>query len=285
MRIEVVIIGVRVESRFSTLEVWSTQGVYSYHVSKPWCVLGRIQAGIRPAYRKTCPQPEKQMTSDFPQPVFEPLDFQELPPDEMSARAREFLVQARRRRTVRDFSPRPVPRSIIEDCLLTAGTAPSGANLQPWQFVAISDASIKHQIRIEAEREERAFYEHRAPKEWLEALAPLGTDPNKPFLEAAPWLIAIFQQRFGLTASGKKVKHYYPAESVGLATGMLIAAIHNAGLACLTHTPSPMGFLSRILERPKNERPFLLLVVGYPAADAKVPVIGKKSLEEITRFL
>jgi iodotyrosine deiodinase len=224
------------------------------------------------------------MSSSFPEPVFEPLDFEELPPEEMAQRARDFLARCRRRRTVRHFSSKPVPQTIIEDCLLTAGTAPSGANLQPWQFIAISDPDIKRRIRIEAEREERAFYERRAPQEWLEALAPLGTDANKPFLETAPWLIAIFQQRYGVTQTGKKVKHYYPAESVGLATGLLIAAIHNAGLACLTHTPSPMRFLSRILARPRNERPFLLLVVGYPADDATVPAIDKKTLAGIAQF-
>ncbi|MCB1692616.1 MAG: nitroreductase family protein [Pseudomonadales bacterium] len=218
-------------------------------------------------------------------PVFQPLVFDERSPEEMSARAREWLEQSKRRRTVRDFSSRPVPREIIENCLLTAGTAPSGANLQPWQFVAVSDATVKRRIRTEAEREERAFYKERAPAEWLEALAPLGTDANKPFLETAPWLIAVFQQRFGVTTEGRKVKHYYATESVGLATGMLIAALHNAGLATLTHTPSPMGFLSSILGRPRNERPFLLLVVGYPAADARVPVIGKKSLDDIAQFI
>lgn len=225
------------------------------------------------------------MTDKLPEPVFEPLVFEARTPDEMSTRASSFLALMRQRRTVRHFSDKPVPRSIIEDCLLTAGTAPSGANLQPWQFVAVSDADIKRQIRTGAEREERAFYEGRAPQEWLEALAPLGTDADKPFLETAPWLIAVFEQKFGVTPSGKKVKHYYPNESVGLATGMLISAIHNAGLACLTHTPSPMKFLSRILARPSNERPFLLLVVGYPAADARVPVITKKTLAETTTFI
>ncbi|HKI74579.1 MAG TPA: nitroreductase family protein [Pseudomonadales bacterium] len=174
-------------------------------------------------------------------PVFEPLAFTSLTAEETEQRAALFLDQCRQRRTVRDFSSRPVPRSVIDNCLLTASSAPSGANFQPWQFVAVSNADIKRRIRVEAGKEERAFYEQRAPAEWLEALAPLGTDANKPFLETAPWLIAIFQQRFGVTASGKRIKHYYPTESVGLATGMLIAAIHNAGLACLTHTPPDTG--------------------------------------------
>ena len=185
------------------------------------------------------------------------------------------------RRTIRDFSDKPVDKSVIENCIKTAGTAPSGANMQPWHFVLISDPAIKKQIRIAAEKEEREFYENRAPKEWLDVLAPLGTDNHKPYLETAPWLIAVFMQRFGKLPDGRKVKHYYGLESVGIATGMLITAIHNAGLASLTHTPSPMGFLNEILERPKNERPFLLLVVGRPARDARVPDIKRKDINEI----
>ena len=185
------------------------------------------------------------------------------------------------RRTIRDFSDKPVDKSVIENCIKTAGTAPSGANMQPWHFVLISDPAIKKQIRIAAEKEEREFYENRAPKEWLDVLAPLGTDDHKPYLETAPWLIAVFMQRFGKLPDGRKVKHYYGLESVGIATGLLITAIHNAGLASLTHTPSPMGFLNEILERPKNERPFLLLVVGHPARDARVPDIKRKDINEI----
>lgn len=217
---------------------------------------------------------------------FIPLpDFREYPPDEMRRRAREFHEGLRRRRTVRDFSGRPVPREIIADCIRAAGTAPSGANMQPWHFVAVSEPKIKRRIRVEAEKEEREFYAHRASEEWLAALAPLGTDENKPFLETAPWLIAIFSQKYGMLPDGRKVKHYYPTESVGIATGMLITGLHHAGLATLTHTPSPMKFLNEILGRPEHERPFLLLVVGYPAENASVPDISKKPLDEIAEFL
>jgi len=211
--------------------------------------------------------------------------YREYPVEEMRKRARAFADDLARRRTVRDYADRPVPREIIEDCIRAAGTAPSGANLQPWHFAAVQDPAVKRKIRAEAEEEEREFYEHRAPPEWLEALAPLGTDPNKPFLETAPWLVAIFTQQHGLRPDGKKIKHYYATESVGIATGMLITALHHAGLATLTHTPSPMGFLNGILGRPKNERPFLLLVVGYPAEDARVPDIGKKDLAGIASFV
>ena len=210
--------------------------------------------------------------------------FREYPAEEMGERAAAFYQEVRRRRTVRDFSDRPVPRGIIEDCLRAAGTAPSGANLQPWHFVVVSDPEVKRRIRKAAEEEERAFYGGKAPQEWLDALASLGTDEHKPFLEAAPYLIAIFAQRYGVLPDGRQVKHYYVNESVGIAAGVLITAIHNAGLVCLTHTPSPMGFLNSILDRPENERPFLLLVVGYPAADAQVPEIEKKSLREMTTF-
>lgn len=213
------------------------------------------------------------------------LDFKTFDEAEMLLRADAFYKVMRRRRTVREFSDRMVPRRIIEQCLLTAGSAVSGANMQPWQFVVIEDKALKRQIRVAAEKEEKAFYEHKAPKEWLAALAPLGTDADKPFLETAPYLIAIFQQRYGVLPDGSKVKHYYATESVGIAAGFLIAAIHNAGLASLTHTPSPMGFLNRILGRPRSERPFLLLVVGYPERGARVPDIGKKTLSEIATFL
>jgi iodotyrosine deiodinase len=219
-------------------------------------------------------------------PTFIPLNtYREYPPEEMSARATAFYEEIRRRRTVRQFSERPVAREIIETCLRAAGTAPSGANLQPWQFAVVQDPAVKQEIRAAAEAEEREFYEHRAPPEWLAALEPLGTDWEKPFLETAPYLIAIFYKNYDLLPDGRKVKNYYAIESVGIATGFLIAALHHAGLATLTHTPSPMAFLNKILNRPKNERPFLLLVAGYPAEDAQVPVIKKKSLEEIAIFI
>lgn len=217
---------------------------------------------------------------------FIPLEsYREYPQDEMQRRARAFYEDMNRRRTVRSFSSRPVPRPIIEDCLRTAGTAPSGANQQPWSFVAVSDPRVKRRIREAAEAEEREFYARRATDEWLETLAPLGTDANKPFLETAPYLIAIFAQSTGVAPDGSKIKHYYVKESVGLATGMLIAAIHNAGLVALTHTPSPMEFLNEILHRPENERPFLLLVVGYPAQDTVVPDIQRKPLDAIATFI
>lgn len=219
------------------------------------------------------------------EPRFVPLtDYVDYPPEEMTRRAAEFYANVRRRRTVRTFSARPAPREVIADCLRAAGTAPSGANLQPWHFVVVSAAEVKREIRVAAEAEEREFYEHRAPPEWLEALAPLGTDADKPFLETAPVLIAIFVQTYGVTPTGARVKHYYATESVGIATGILITALHHAGLATLTHTPSPMGFLNRILNRPENERPFLLLVVGYPAEGAVVPDITKKALGEFVTF-
>lgn len=219
-------------------------------------------------------------------PTFLPLTtYREYPPDEMRQRAADFYAEIKRRRTVRDFSPRPVPRDIIENCLRAAGTAPNGANMQPWHFVVVSDPEIKRHIRSEAEKEEREFYHGKAPPEWLEALAPLGTDEHKPFLETAPYLVAIFAETYGQLPDGRKVKHYYVQESVGIATGFLIAALHHAGLATLTHTPSPMGFLNDILRRPTHERPFLLLVVGYPAEGATVPEIGKKPLEEIATFI
>jgi nitroreductase len=217
---------------------------------------------------------------------FVPLtSYREYPPEEMQDRVTEFYQDLRRRRTVREFSDRPIPSGVIEACILAAGTAPNGANLQPWHFVAVSDPDLKKKIRNAAEEEEQEFYSGRAPQEWLDALAPLGTDEHKPFLETAPCLIAIFSQRFGVLPDGRKVKHYYTTESVGIATGMLITAIHNAGLVSLTHTPSPMNFLNDLLGRPENERPFLLLVVGYPAEGARVPDIRKKSLEEMATFL
>ncbi|WP_218080724.1 nitroreductase family protein [Anthocerotibacter panamensis] len=219
-------------------------------------------------------------------PQFIPLpEYQTYTPKEMQQRAAAFRVQMQQRRTVRYFSNQPVPIGIIEECLYTAGTAPSGANRQPWHFAVVLDPAVKRQIRTAAEAEEYAFYHERASQEWLEALAPLGTDDQKPFLETAPYLIAIFAQNYSLLPDGRRVKNYYVKESVGIATGLLIAAIHNAGLVSLTHTPSPMGFLNKILGRPEEERPFLLLVVGYPAEDALVPTISKKSLPEIASFL
>lgn len=218
--------------------------------------------------------------------VFIPLPgYREYPVGEMQQRAADFCAEMQRRRTVRDFSSRPVPRDIIEHCLTAAGTAPNGANMQPWFFVVVSDPAIRRTIREAAEKEEREFYRERAPQEWLDALAPLGTDENKPFLETAPYLIAIFTRRYGLLPDGRMVKHYYAQESVGIATGMLITALHHAGLVSLTHTPSPMNFLNDILYRPPNEKPFLLLVTGYPAESAVVPDIRKKPLDEIATFL
>jgi nitroreductase len=218
--------------------------------------------------------------------VYQPLEgYHEYTVEEMQTRAAEFYAHIQKRRTVRHFSDRPIPRDIIENCLLAAGTAPNGANQQPWHFAVVSNPEIKAKIREAAEEEERAFYGGRASEEWLDALSHLGTDADKPFLEIAPYLIVVFAQSYGLDAEGNKVKHYYATESVGIATGMLITAVHNAGLVSLTHTPSPMKFLNEILHRPVNERPFLILVVGYPADDVQVPVITKKPLAEIASFL
>lgn len=218
------------------------------------------------AYR-TVPLPPRQPVSD----------------DEMLARADAFLERMRQRHTVRDFSDRAVPREVIERCIAAAGTAPSGANQQPWRFVAVRRGPFRAELRAAAEAEERAFYAGKAGQEWLRALAPLGTDSDKPFLEIAPWLIAIFGQRHGVTGSGERVKNYYVPESIGIATGFLVAALHDAGLATLTHTPSPMGFLNEKLERPEEEKPYILLVVGHPAEDARIPehATRKLALEEI----
>ncbi|MEM6512789.1 MAG: nitroreductase family protein [Pseudomonadota bacterium] len=213
------------------------------------------------------------------------LDYQEYSIDAMRERVEAFYADVNRRRTVRDFSDRPVPRDIIETALKAANTAPSGANLQPWHFVVISGDETKRKIREAAEVEEREFYERRAPEDWKEALKPFGTDANKPFLETAPYLIAVFLRKYGENAQGEKVKHYYPTESTGLATGLLITALHTAGLATLTHTPSPMKFLNQILDRPTSDRPFLLLVVGYPADDVEVPDITRKALPDFTTFI
>jgi iodotyrosine deiodinase len=219
--------------------------------------------------RRLIPAPEIEQRSD----------------DELFRRARDFYETMQRRRTFRDYSDRPVPREVIEYCLRAAGTAPSGANLQPWHFVAVSDPTTKREIRAAAETEEKEFYQHRAPKAWLEALAPLGTDSNKPFLETAPWLIAVFAQPFRILADGARSPTYYAIESVGIATGILVTAVHSCGLGALTHTPSPMGFLNGILGRPSHEKPFVLLVVGHPADNALVPDIGRKALGEISSFL
>jgi len=207
-------------------------------------------------------------------PVWQPLEgYTELPVDEMKRRSEEFLELMKRRRSVREYAARPVPREVIEAALATAITAPSGANLQPWHFTVITDAAKKKEIRLAAEEEERDFYQARAPQEWLDALAPLGTDQNKAFLDDAT-LIAIFAQRHGVLEDGRHVKHYYVPESVGIATGFLIAALHNAGLVTLTHTPSPMAFLNDICARPTNEKPYILLVCGYPAENCQVPLAG-----------
>jgi nitroreductase len=220
------------------------------------------------------------------EPRFVPLaGYVEYPADEMKRRAADFHAEIRRRRSVREFSDRPVPIDVVADCLRAAGTAPSGANMQPWHFVVVSDPDVKARIRAGAEQEEHEFYHRKAPREWLDALAPLGTDEHKGFLEQAPYLIAIFAESYGLLPDGRKVKHYYAQESVGIATGLLIAAVHHAGLVSLTHTPSPMGFLNEILGRPANERPFLVLVVGYPEDGATVPDIGRKALEQFVTFV
>ena len=212
-------------------------------------------------------------------------EYREYPPEEMLERVRRFYENVDRRRSVRMFSSRAVPKAVIETAIRAASTAPSGANMQPWHFVAVSDPVTKRRIREAAEAEEREFYGHRASAEWLEALKPFGTDSNKPFLETAPWLIGVFLKKFSEDEHGEKVKHYYPTESTGLATGILITALHEAGLATLTHTPSPMKFLNEILGRPKTERPFLLLVVGYPADDCEVPDITRKPLDAIATFI
>lgn len=224
------------------------------------------------------------MTSDQPVAVFDALTtYREYPVAEMVARSAAFAADLRRRRTVRQFSDRSVPEEVIPHCLAAAGSAPSGANQQPWHFVVVSRPALKREIRVAAEAEEARFYKE-GPADWLAALAPLGTDQHKPYLEAAPYLIVVFAQRYGRGADGRRVKHYYVMESVGIATGMLITALHHAGLVTLTHTPSPMGFLNRLLGRPSSERPVMIVVAGYPAADAVVPRITRKPLEVIASF-
>jgi iodotyrosine deiodinase len=213
---------------------------------------------------------------------FVPYLPQRLSEDQMLARANELLSQMDSRRSVREFSTEPVPRPLIELAIRAASTAPSGAHRQPWKFVAVSNREIKRRIREEAEREEKRSYEERMPEDWLQALEPLGTDWRKPFLESAPWLVVVFAESYGLDPNGSKVKNYYVQESVGIACGFFITAVHSMGLATLTHTPSPMGFLSEILERPANERPYILFPVGFPAQDAAVPNLERKALEDIS---
>ena len=204
---------------------------------------------------------------------------------EMQDRARSFYEHMNRRRTVRDYVNRDVPRGVIENCIRTAGTAPNGAHMQPWHFVVVTDPAVRRQIRLAAEAEEREFYSGRAPDEWLEALERLGTNAEKPFLETASCLIVVFARRYGIEPGGERRKHYYVQESVGIATGLLVAALHDAGLATLTHTPSPMGFLSKLLNRPENERAFLILVAGYPAPGTTVPDLTRLPLDQICTFI
>lgn len=217
-------------------------------------------------------------------PAFQDLAFERLDPAEQLRRGHEFLDRLASRRSVRHFSDEPVPRELIELAIRTAATAPSGANQQPWHFVAVSDPAVRRAIRIAAEAEEKENYERRFPEEWLEALAQFDTSWEKPFLETCPWLIAVFRLDYGLSPAGEKVKHYYVQESVGIATGILLTALHLMGLATLTHTPSPMGFLNPILDRPANERPFLLIPVGYPAEGCQVPAIQRKGFSAVATF-
>jgi iodotyrosine deiodinase len=215
-------------------------------------------------------------------PEFIPHPHRRLPVEEMFRRAEDFFAEMQQRRSVRDFSPEPVPRALIELAIRTASTAPSGAHRQPWRFVAVDDPEIKRRLRAAAEEEERVNYQGgRFPPEWLEALAPLGTTWEKPHLETAPWLVVVFEELYGVEAAGEKRKNYYVKESVGIACGLFIAALHRMGLATLTHTPSPMRFLAEILGRPANERAYVLFPVGYPAADARVPDLRRKSLDEV----
>ena len=218
------------------------------------------------------------------QPLFIPLDFKDRSPEEQSARADEFFKLLDRRRTVRDYSDREVPFELIRTAIKTAGTAPSGANMQPWRFVVVKDREVKRKIRVAAEKEEYESYHGRMSEKWLRRLAVLGTDEHKPFLEIAPYLIVVFRITT-VTEDGESEPTYYSQESVGIAVGMLLAALHNAGLATLTHTPSPMKFLQEILGRPRNEVPFVLIPVGYPAGEAKVPDIERKPLDEIMEVI
>ena len=215
------------------------------------------------------------------EPRFVPLEFTRYPEAEQLARSRRFLEEMGRRRTVRQFSREPVPYELVENAVATAGTAPSGAHQQPWTFVVVADPELKRRIREAAEEEERRSYESRMPNEWLEALRPLGTDWRKPHIEDAPYLVVVFEQAYGVRPDGTKVKHYYVRESVGIAVGLLLASLHRAGVATLVHTPSPMGFLREILGRPENERPYVLIPVGYPAQDCSVPDLERKSIDDI----
>jgi nitroreductase len=219
-----------------------------------------------------------------PPAVFRALDFIRLPPDEMRERGAAFLAHMWARRSVRDFAPDPVPRECIETAIRVAMSAPSGAHRQPWRFVAVDDPALKRRIREAAEREERENYRHRFPDEWKEALAPFGTDWRKPFLETAPYLVVVFRELHGVAPDGRRITNYYVNESVGIACGLFIAALHTMGLATLTHTPSPMGFLSELLGRPANEKPYILFPVGYPAADARVPAIERKAFDEVVQW-
>ncbi len=222
--------------------------------------------------------------------AYEPLPLPDdvtLPPDQSLAAAEQFLAHMRKRHSVRDFAPTPVDRAVIATCIAAAGTAPSGANHQPWHFVAISDPVVKARIRAEAEEEERAFYEGGGGDEWLKALEPIGTGADKPHLDIAPWLIVVFAQRYGMTRDGHRYKNYYVPESVGIATGFLIAALHHAGLTALTHTPNPMKFLGGLCGRPESEKPMMIIAVGHPATGATVPAVAKlkKPLDEIMSVL
>ena len=217
---------------------------------------------------------------------FHPLNnYTEYPLAEMEIRSKEFYLEMKKRRSVRQFSERPIPRKIIENCALAAGTAPSGANMQPWTFVIVSDPEVKKQIRLEAERTEQEFYSKKPNLQWIEDLEPLGTDASKPFLEEAPYLIVIFAQRHSFSPDGSKRGHYYVNESVGISAGLLVSALHHTGIACLTYTPSKMGFLNRILSRPANEKPYLVIVAGYPDKGATLPDIEKKPVYEIIKFI
>jgi iodotyrosine deiodinase len=247
---------------------------------------GTSGAAVRPVSWRMADIAPMEQTSPLQPPTagFEPLTgFRAYTPTEMEQRAAHFHAEMARRRTTRHFSDRPVPRAVIDHCLRAAGTAPSGAHQQPWHFVAISDDEVKRRIREAAEAAEREFYS-TAPDEWLAELAPLGTDAVKPYLETAPWLIAVFAQRYGTREDGSRRTHYYVSESVGIACGFLLAALHHAGLAALTHTPSPMGFLREVLDRPDSERATMLIVTGYPAPDARVPRLTRKPLEQIATF-
>jgi nitroreductase len=221
-------------------------------------------------------------------PAYRPIDYQPVKRDasEMGQRARSFYRLMSERRSVREFSPDPVPRELIELAIVTASTSPSGAHRQPWQFVAISDPQIKHRIRVAAEAEERQSYEGgRMPPEWLNALAPIGTDWHKPFLEIVPWIVVVFEELYGINPDGTRRKNYYVKESVGMACGIFIAALQNMGLAALTHTPSPMTFLSQILGRNDNERPFVLIPIGYPKKDCQVPDLRRKKLDDVSVWI